>query len=262
MHLNNVDDKKHQAVREQRGATNPADHMTQSKISPSTSSVSKKNLEHQHKQKSHSASKTVKPLQWTLVIDTCCLVGDNGVAAAEDLIKIANNATKNRAEGESIDVVIPFKVWGELEYQSKRKDSPQTAFEARSAMRLLREKLEQNNAAANNNSRNILRSKANVNTGGGVNIIRSQTILDTREAAKKFLSKDFRESTNDDHILACAMLEKERALRLPYRDLEVVILTRDNNLAVSGIFNSLQLCPRSNIWFITCFELVTVQGIC
>ena len=107
-----------------------------------------------------------KPLQFILIIDTCCLVGDNGVAAVEELLKLA------RAEGESIDTVIPFKVWGELEGQSKRKDCPQTAFEARSAMRLLRAKLEQN-AAANSNACNTLRSKANTIR---LNILRSQTI--------------------------------------------------------------------------------------
>ena len=163
-----------------------------------------------------------KPLQFILIIDTCCLVGDNGVAAVEELLKL------------DLDTVIPFKVWGELEGQSKRKDCPQTAFEARSAMRLLRAKLEQN-AAANSNTCNTLRSKANTIR---LNILRSQTILDSREAANKFLSKDFRESTNDDHILACAMLEKERANRLlPFQDLDVVILTRDNNLAVRVIIN-------------------------
>lgn len=175
-----------------------------------------------------------KPLQFILIIDTCCLVGDNGVAAVEELLKLANKSFYDRAEGESIDTVIPFKVWGELEGQSKRKDCPQTAFEARSAMRLLRAKLEQN-AAANSNACNTLRSKANTIR---LNILRSQTILDSREAANKFLSKDFRESTNDDHILACAMLEKERANRLlPFQDLDVVILTRDNNLAVRVIIN-------------------------
>lgn len=222
LHLNKAGDKKHKVCREQRNATN---HSLQSKSSPATSSLLRENVEQQTSNSASQSStmhKRGKPLQFILIIDTCCLVGDNGVAAVEELLKL------------DLDTVIPFKVWGELEGQSKRKDCPQTAFEARSAMRLLRAKLEQN-AAANSNACNTLRSKANTIR---LNILRSQTILDSREAANKFLSKDFRESTNDDHILACAMLEKERANRLlPFQDLDVVILTRDNNLAVRVIIN-------------------------
>ena len=178
-----------------------------------------------------SQFKTDGPRQWTLIIDTCCLVNDNGIAA-ENLIKLANHVMNDRAQNqlntgleemsakESIDIVIPFKVWSELEHQSK--SNHRLAFAARVVIRMLRKKLEANIAAIDGN-----------NT---CNSLRSQTLMESREAAANFLSKDFRQSTNDDHILACAMLENERARRKSATSLkvEVVVVTLDNNLAVKS----------------------------
>lgn len=127
-----------------------------------------------------------------------------------------------------IDMVVPYKVWSELEYQSK-SGNRDIAFAARSVIRMLRETLEANIAATDGSEKRT--------------VLRSQTLVESRDAAAKFLPKDFPQSTNDDHILACAMWENERARRESpaSRRVEVVLATQDNNLACKAYSNGLRV---------------------
>merc|ERR1712238_215470 len=109
----------------------------------------------------HQPNRSTLPHQWTLIIDTCCLVNDNGAEAK----RLINHATLEAVAREE-------------------------------CIGMVRQTLGANIAA--NNKRNVLRS---------------QTILESREAAAEFLPKDYHHPTNDDHILACALLENERARR-------------------------------------------------
>merc|ERR1712194_269974 len=139
---------------------------------------------------------------------------------------ITHAGVERMAAEERIDMVIPYKVWAELEHQSKSGDGD-IAFGARVVVRMLRGALEANIAEGN-----IQR-----------HVLRSQTIVEAREAAAQFLPHDFPRSTNDDHILACALLENERAHRKSAtpRQVEGIPITQDNNLACKAYSNGLQV---------------------
>ena len=182
--------------------------------------------------------------RWTLIIDTCTLIDDNGTGVQE-LIHMANAAAHRCNTGlisEPINIVIPFKVWGELDYQSKKKQSEEEstmeestknkAYAARKATRMLRDELEVPNQGDTSNN--------NIPT-----ILRSQSLLESNKAASRFLPKDS-QPTNDDYILACAMMENEKYSKnnkvIPSSSAGgVVIITLDNNLACKAYANSLRV---------------------
>mmetsp|Transcript_24606 Transcript_24606/g.59325 ORF Transcript_24606/g.59325 Transcript_24606/m.59325 type:complete len:371 (+) Transcript_24606:60-1172(+) len=175
--------------------------------------------------------------RWTLIIDTCCLLNDNG-RSVQGLIDMANNTANalTRAQNqknvasmtttveEPIDIVIPFKVWSELEYRSK-SDETDVAYSARIAIRMLRDELESRGHEK-------------------CSVLRSQSLLESHAATTKYLPKDSR-PTNDDHILACAMMEDEKS-RSAFPTAAkaaggVVMVTLDNNLACKGYANGLKV---------------------
>ena len=129
---------------------------------------------------------------------------------------------------EPIHIVIPAMVWSELDYQSKSKSSEATtAFAAREATRMLRDELE---------------SEVISNRG----VVRSQSLLEARQAGGNYLPKDSKH-TNDDHILVCAMTEYE-AYKNDNEKLPcsvdaggVVMVTLDGNLACKAISNGLKV---------------------
>ena len=180
--------------------------------------------------------------RWTLIIDTCALIDDNGIGV-QKLIHMANAAAHQCNTGlisEPINIVIPFKVWGELDYQSKKKEEESTteestknnAYAARKAIRILRDELEVSNQGDISN--NIIPT-----------ILRSQSLLESNKAASRFLPKDS-QPTNDDYILACAMMENEKYSKnnkiiLSSSAGGVVIITLDNNLACKAYANSLRV---------------------
>jgi len=63
----------------------------------------------------------------------------------QKVIDSANESTTSSLSPveEPIDVVIPFKVWSELEHQSKSAE-PDNAYAARTAIRMLRDELKSN----------------------------------------------------------------------------------------------------------------------
>lgn len=102
---------------------------------------------------------------WTLIIDTCSLLQQNGIHSIHHLIKLAKSAISNNTNQttnqlhtplyESISIVIPYVVWGELDYISKKMNknnnnldeeevakNEMNAHLARSAIRMLRDELE------------------------------------------------------------------------------------------------------------------------
>lgn len=187
--------------------------------------------------------------RWTLVIDTCCLIEDGGIHTHR-IIDLANHATNAHAKAqtqqnmalvttmvdEPIDIVIPSRVWSELDYQSKHNSvDSKNAYAARKVIRLLREELE----AAIGGGRNPLCSEARV--------LRSQSLLEAQEAGSTFLSQDSQRWTNDDHILACALMENEtmtRNARSVSGEAEaggVAVVTLDNNLACKAYANGLKV---------------------
>lgn len=197
-----------------------------------------------------------KSPRWTIVVDTCCLVHDNG-KDVQTLIDLASRASTarfiaqqqhlNMALGttyveEQIEIVIPYKVWSELEYQSKSQDS-KIAFSARAVIRMLRDELAHSGFVGNQGIMN--------NSPREDIIVRSQSLVQSGEAARKFLSLDMASlpPTNDDHILACALTEYER-----WNDMTcnighgttvtaggVIVLTTDNNLACKAYANGLKV---------------------
>ncbi len=125
---------------------------------------------------------------------------------------------------EPIHIVIPVMVWNELDYQSKSKSSEATTmYAAREVIRMLRDELE---------------SEVISNRG----VVRSQSLLEARQAGDNYLRKDSK-YTNDDHILACAMMEYE-AYKNDSEKLDaggVVMVTLDGNLACKAISNGLKV---------------------
>ena len=188
--------------------------------------------------------------RWTLIIDTCSLIQENGIDV-QKLIDIANhaaNANQQQQNGglvtmveELIDIVIPFKVWGELDYQSKLAEND-NAYAARRAIRMLRDEMEK--------SGDTIHAKK----GGSKNykVTRSQSLMESREAADNFLAKDL-QSTNDDHILACAIMENAKFNVMSTSSNAttaggVVIVTLDNNLACKALANGLRANSPSQFY--------------
>lgn len=81
-------------------------------------------------------------------------------------------------------------------------------------------------------------------------VIRSQSLLESNEAASKFLpADDVQSRTNDDHILACALIEHEKHCKGSSGNRAaggVVIITLDNNLTCKAYANELKVYSPSN----------------
>lgn len=195
--------------------------------------------------------------RWTLVVDTCSLLRDRGRDAHNVLALVgpaagtANGAAANDAAlaalaadaDEPVDVVIPFKVWAELEHRSKSSE-PGDAYAARTAVRALRSALESDDATTG-------RARLGMGGGGhgGGGVLRSQSLSEARDAADRFLPPgDGRGATNDDHILACAVAERDASTKRGGAGVAaggVVLLTLDNNLACKGHANGLRVFSPS-----------------
>lgn len=150
--------------------------------------------------------------------------------------KSANNrqyTSVNAIVEEPITLIIPYKVWSELEYQSK-SDNADLAFSARTVMRMLRDALQ---PSSNENSH-----------VGASRVVQSQSIVEFQNASKKFVLHDALPSpTNDDHIIACALSEHEK-WRSAGRIISggVVMLTSDNNMTLKALSNGLKAYSPSD----------------
>ena len=201
---------------------------------------------------------------WTLILDTCSLLQQNGIHSIQKLIELAHFAITNNTNQttnqlhtplyEPIRIVIPYVVWGELDYISKKMNknnnnsleegevekNETNASIARRAIRMLRDELElsqQINRADIQGSvpSNILPSRSGV--------IHSQSLVESNKAANRYLSKDL-QSTNDDYILACALKENENYKQFTAGG--VVVITLDNNLSCKALANDLKVHSPSS----------------
>jgi len=207
---------------------------------------------------------------WTLIIDTCSLLQQNGIQSIHQLIELAKFAITNNTNQttnqlhtplyEPISIVIPYVVWGELDYQSKKMNKNNSLEEgeveknetnasiARRATRMVRDELELSQQI---NSRvDVLSSSISNNiVPRSSGVLYSQSIVESNAAADKYLSKEI-QSTNDDYILACALMENEK-----YKQSNtfgtmgssgsstggVVVITLDNNLSCKCLANELKV---------------------
>ena len=190
---------------------------------------------------------------WTLVIDTSAFINDNGFEA-QKLIDLANHvsltrfkhqrqhdnkreySSKNAIVEEPIQIIIPYKVWNELEYQSKSDDSD-LAFSARTVIRMLKDELKQNS----------VHTAADIN--GPDKVVKAQTLVQSQDASKRFVLHEFSSKpTNDDHILACALVEQEKWAPNSVASVTsggVVLITSDNNMACKAHSNGLKVYSAS-----------------
>jgi len=169
---------------------------------------------------------------WLLVLDTCCFL-QNGLEDVKDLIETAHRTVNNDSPklivaDEPILITIPYVVWRELEYQTKSEDDG-NAFAARAAIRMLRDRLENGKAA--------ILSEVDLDASPVPTSIRAQTLQQSKDVAAKFV--DAKRSSNDDHILACALAERESIFR--NRKDGTVLITEDNNLKCKALVNGLQV---------------------
>ena len=213
---------------------------------------------------------------WVLIIDTCSLLQQNGTQSIHHLIELAKSAISNNANQttnqlytplyEPISIVIPYVVWGELDYISKKlnknnnnnnleeeevEKNEMNAHLARKAIRMLRDELELSqqinrvglpNSGSSNNA--LPRRSC---------VLHSQSIVESNEAAKKYLSKEI-QSTNDDYILACALMENEKYKSNTFGIMGgsgsaaggVVVITLDNNLSCKCLANDMKVHSPSS----------------
>ena len=218
---------------------------------------------------------------WTLIIDTCSLLAQNGVQSIHKLIQLAKSAITNNTNQttnqlhtplcEPISIIIPYVVWGELDYISKKlnknnninnleeeevEKNEMNARTARRAIRMLRDELELSQqinrvgvVPCSVSSNNVLPRSSGV--------LHSQSIVESNEAAAKYLSKEI-QSTNDDYILACALMESEKYSKQSTNTFGtsssssrgavggVVIITLDNNLSCKCLANDLKVHSPSS----------------
>jgi len=208
--------------------------------------------------------------RWTLIVDTSSLLHDRGTGL-QPLFDVANRASARHDDNasstlhqhsaitttsiieEPIEIVVPFKVWSELEYQSKKnsnlneEEEEKRCYAARNVIRTLRNELHQQQHGSNIGMQ-FPKSK---------NVLRSQSLAESKEAASQFLDNNIdstqqqRHWTNDDYILACAMKEHQNHNQTNIHQSATspkavtaggaVILTLDNNLACKAYANGLKV---------------------
>jgi len=124
---------------------------------------------------------------------------------------------------------------------------------ARKAIRMLRDELELSQHI--NSREGVSPSSASSNNvlPRSSGVLHSQSIVESNEAAAKYLSKEI-QSTNDDYILACALMENEQYKSNIFGTSSsssssaggVVIITLDNNLSCKALANDLKVHSPSS----------------
>ena len=139
---------------------------------------------------------------------------------------------------------------GEVE---KKETNSRTA---RSAIRMLRDELELSQQISRVGVQPSSLSSNNIPSSSSVGVLHSQSIVESNEAATKYLSKEI-QSTNDDYILACALMESEKYSKQSTNTFGtssssssaaggVVVITLDNNLSCKALANSLKVHSPSS----------------
>jgi len=194
------------------------------------------------------------------------------IQLAKSAISNNTNQTTNQLHTplyEPISIVIPYVVWGELDYQSKKLNKNNNSLEegeveknanshlARRAIRMLRDELELSRQISRAGVVNSSVSNNVMPRSSGV--LHSQSIVESNEAATKYLSKKI-QVTNDDYILACALMENEKYSKQSTNTFGtsssssssssaaggVVVITLDNNLSCKCLANGLKVDSPSS----------------
>lgn len=184
--------------------------------------------------------------RWVAVVDTCCFLDkDNAMANVLDVVHYAAR-NYHREWAEQVEVVVPFKVWGELDYQSKLvEEDSVTSYRARRAIRMLESELQFQVSRESMLPRDASRNQESclkLQLG-----LRTQTLEDMNVAARHYLSQLASKATNDDHILACALAEQHLLKPSIPNGLGpedtcaggLVFLTVDRNLSCKALANNL-----------------------
>uniref|UniRef100_A0A7S4NHW5 PIN domain-containing protein n=1 Tax=Odontella aurita TaxID=265563 RepID=A0A7S4NHW5_9STRA len=202
----------------------------------------------------HPPPSTFKRPCWVAVVDTCCFL--DRVNVMESVLDVVHFAVHNQHHdwAERIEVVVPYKVWGELDYQSKlgrsAQDDGTASYRARRAIRMLESELQ----LQSDRAKLYLR-----NQGDCVKEhIRTQTLESMNDAAEQYLAPLASEANNDDHILACALAEQQSIQCSRASDLSsshvgvggLVLLTVDRNLSCKALANHLTV--KNPLEFATC----------
>lgn len=202
-----------------------------------------------------------RPL-WTAVIDTCCLLDDEGECVRE-LIELAKAAQfRADVDGASLDeirVVLPLILWSELDGITKRpksrtflsqsnseelKRAEELARKARGATRMLRDKMEMES-----NLDSMVLQTARRRDGINIchrRVVVAQTAKEMKESSEKYLLPNA-EQNNDDHILACALASaakdasEDAAPTAHNMAGGTVLLTNDQNLSCKAISNGIRV---------------------
>ena len=142
--------------------------------------------------------------QWVAVLDTCAVLEASFLDLVRSLMEAANIITI-----EPLTFVVPYKLWSELDYQSKFQGNLQQ--QARRAVWML------NQAMQHQQQRQRQHRIHSDTTGDGsprhtTNQItfRSQSRADMNQAASDFGLVLDDDANNDDHILCCARAEKQQ----------------------------------------------------
>jgi hypothetical protein len=160
--------------------------------------------------------------RWIAVLDTCAAI--ESYEAICDLIFEATKADPRETGVECITVVIPYKLWDELDYRSKKAGGE--GYRERRVLRMLNNELE-------NQGRSHL-----LKTSDAVRVIRTQSRAEMGKANQDFLTTHgAMDTNNDDSILSCALAEQGRLLaepvgsNVPMSGDKVVLLTLDKVLS-------------------------------
>ena len=212
---------------------------------------------------------------WTLIIDTCSLLQQNGIQSINNIIRLAKTAISNNTNQttnqlhtplyEPISIVIPYVVWGELDYQSKlnkvnsskleegeAEKNETNAHTARRAIRMLHDELKLSQQIDRVGYSSVSLNNVPSSRGG---VLHSQSLVESNEAADKYPSRLY---TNDDYILACALKENEKYKQKSNNTFGtigsissavaggVVVITLDNNLSCKCLANDLKVDSPSS----------------
>lgn len=162
--------------------------------------------------------------RWTAVLDTCALL-----QSLEDVCALLQHAQQPAAL-EPLTLVVPYKLWSELDYQSKLEEEDKQR-QARCAVRVLNRAISKQQKELTTSTRNAVSSSLAYhfhNKPFQHVVIRSQSRAEMNRIATDMNFMD--DANNDDHILGCALAEQQRDFS-EYEAGGVVLLTLDKVLS-------------------------------
>jgi len=171
--------------------------------------------------------------EWIAVLDTCALM--ESLDAVGGLL---TEASSSLSSIEPLTIVVPYKLWSELDYQSKLQQGEEKQQQARRAVRMLNRSIQQEQDRqramdATTTAWNPDNAVSHAATSTTRVAIRSQSRQEMNQAAM-ILGLNHGDANNDDHILCCARAEQTRLEATKGGPLSaggVVLLTLDHVLS-------------------------------